>query len=82
MLSMVGLYILSTKINIQLGSCELFYLRTAAQEAASQIALRDCSKATVGGSQYIQGFGEGGVQYHEALILQKLFISREDLMSP
>ena len=28
-------------------------MRTAAQEAASQIALRDCSKAAVGESQYI-----------------------------
>ena len=48
--------------------------------AASQIALRDCSKATVRESQYI-GFGEGGVQCHEALILQKVFVSHEDLMS-
>ena len=27
-------------------------MRTAAQEAASQIALRDCSKAALGESQY------------------------------
>ena len=77
---------MSTKKDVQLESCELNFIwgkmRTAAQEAASQIALRDCSKATVGGSQYIQGFGEGGVQYHEALILQKVFVSHEDLMSP
>jgi len=42
-------------------SCELSFIsgkmRTAAQEAASQIALRDCSKAAMGESQYI-GFGE------------------------
>ena len=29
-------------------------MRTAAQEAASQIALRDCSKVSVGESQYIR----------------------------
>ena len=29
-------------------------MRTAAQEAASQIALRDCSKEVVGGGQYIR----------------------------
>ena len=57
-------------------SCELSFtsgkMRTAAQEAASQIALRDCSKAAMGESQYI-GFGERWVQYHEAFILQKDF---------
>ena len=36
-------------------------MRTAAQEAASQTALRDCSKVAVGKNN-IQGFGEGGVQ--------------------
>ena len=41
----------------------------------------------VGESQYIK-FGEGGVQYHEALILQSFFVVvvvvviHEDLMSP
>ena len=35
-------------------------MRTAAQEAASQIALRDCSKQAVG-KVNIKGFGEGGV---------------------
>ena len=56
-------------------------IRTAAREAASQTALRDCSKVAVG-KVSIQSSGEGGVQYHEALILQKVFVSREDLMSP
>ena len=28
------------------------------------------------------GFGEGGVQYHEVLNLQKDFVSHEGLMSP
>ena len=48
-------------------------MRTSAWEAASQIALRDCSKAAVG-KVNISGFGEGGVPYHEALILQKVFL--------
>ena len=65
-----------TKKDVQLESCELSFIwgnmRTAAWEAASQIALRDCSKAAVGESQYIS-FGEGGVQYQEALNLQKAF---------
>ena len=52
-------------------------LWTVAWETASQIALRECSKAAIG-----KGFGEGGVQCHEALILQKVFVSHEDLMSP
>ena len=43
----------STKKDVQLESCELSFiwgkLRTAAWEAASQIALRACSKAAVGG---------------------------------
>ena len=61
------------KKDVQLENCELSFiwgkLRTAAQEAASQRALRDCSKAAVGERQYIR-FGEGGVEYHEALIFQ------------
>ena len=64
------------KKDVQLESCELSFtwgkVRTAAWEAASQIALRDCSKAAMGESQYI-GFGEKGVQCHEVFILQKGF---------
>ena len=49
---------LSTKKDVQLENCELSFIwgkmRTAAQEAAFQIALRDCSKAAVGESQYIR----------------------------
>ena len=49
---------MSTKKDVQLESCELSFIwgkmRTAAQEAASQIALRDCSKAAVGESQCIR----------------------------
>ena len=46
------------KKDVQLDSFELSFIwgkmRTAAQEAASQIAPRDCSKAAVGKSQYIR----------------------------
>ena len=56
-------------------------MRTAAQEAAPQIALRDCSQVQWGKVK-IQGFGEGGVQYPEALNLQIFFVSHESLMSP
>ena len=49
------------KKDAQLESCKLSFIwgkmRTAPWEAASQIALRDCSKAAVGESQYIK-FGE------------------------
>ena len=46
------------KKDVQLESCELSFIwgkmSTAAQEAASQTALRDCSKAAVGGRQCIR----------------------------
>ena len=46
---------LSTKKDVQLKSCELSFIwgkmRNAAQEAASQRALRDCAKAAVGKGQ-------------------------------
>ena len=44
------------KKDVQLESCELSFIwgkmRTAAWEAASQIAVRDCSKVAVGERQY------------------------------
>ena len=50
--------LLSTKKDAQLESCELCFIwgkmRTAAQETASQIALRDCSKKVVGEGQSIK----------------------------
>ena len=51
-------HFLTKKKDVQLESCELSFIwgkmRTAAWEAASQIALRGCSKAAVGESQYIK----------------------------
>ena len=47
-----------TKKDVQLERCELSFIwgkmRTAAREEASQIPLRDCSKAAVGERQYIR----------------------------
>ena len=47
---------MSTKKDAQLESYELSFIwgkmRTAAREAASQRALKDCSKAAVGEGQY------------------------------
>ena len=54
---------MSTKKDVELESCKLSFIwgkmRTAAQEAASQIALRACSKSAVGESQYVSS-GEAG----------------------
>ena len=55
-------------------------MRTAAQEAASQIALRDYSKAAVGESQ--QGFSEGEFNVMKHSFYKKFFVSHENLMSP
>ena len=48
---------MTKKRDVQLESCELSFIwdkmRTADPEAASPIALRDCSKAAVGENQYI-----------------------------
>ena len=56
-------------------------MRTAAQEAASQIALRDCSKAALGESQYKvlvkEGFNTMKHSFYE-----RFFVSPEGLMSP
>ena len=50
--------IMSTEKDVQLETCELSFIwgkmRTVAQEAASPIALRDCSKAAVGDGPYIR----------------------------
>ena len=48
-------------------------MRTAAQETAPQITLRECSKEAVG-EVNIYDFGEWGVPCNQALILQKVFL--------
>ena len=56
-------------------------MRTAAWEAASQIALRDCSKVPVGESQYIR-FSWKGNSIPWRTFYKRFFASHEDLMSP
>ena len=57
-------------------------MRTAAQEAASQIALRDCSKSAVGESQYIRFLVKEEFNTMRHSFYKRLFVSHEDLMSP
>ena len=65
-----------TKKDAQRESCELSFIwgkmKTSAQETAPQIALRDASREVVAEGQYIW-LAEGGFQYSQALILQKVF---------
>ena len=54
----IDLVMSTKKKDVQLESCELSFIwgkrRSAARKAASQIALRDCSKVAVGESQYMR----------------------------
>ena len=56
-------------------------MRTIAQEAAFQIALRNCSEER-GKGQSICDFGEGGVHAIKHTFLQKVTASHEEQMSP
>ena len=56
-------------------------MRTAAQEAASQIALRDCSKAALGESQYKVLVKEGfNTMKHSSY--KRFSAGHEELISP
>ena len=63
--------LVSTKKDAQLESFELSFIwgkmRTAAQEAAPQIALRGCSKEAGGGGLIYKILVKGGVQCKEFL---------------
>ena len=76
----------STKTNVQLESCELRFIwgkmRTEAQEAASQIALRDCSETAVGESEYIRFWWRGSSIPWSTQFTKGFFVSHEGLMSP
>ena len=51
-------------------------MRTAAQETAPQIALRNCSKeAGEKEGQYMCDYGEGGVYANKHIFFQKVSIS-------
>ena len=55
-------------------------MRTAAQVTAPQIALRDCSKETVGGGQYVI-LVKGEFRAVKRLIYKRFSASRGELMS-
>ena len=57
-------------------------MRTAAWETATQIALRDHSKETVGQDQYVRDFGEGRVHAIKHRFPQKLSASHKEQWSP
>ena len=58
-------------------------MRTAAQETAFQIALRNGSKEVAGEGQYICDFGEGGVHAIEHIFfLYRVSASPEEQWSP
>ena len=66
-----------------LESCELSFIwgkmRTAAWEAASQIALRDCSKVAVGERQY-KVLVKGEFNAMKQSFYKRLFVSHKDLV--
>ena len=74
------------KKDVHLESCELSFIwgkmRTAAWEAASQIALRDCSKVAVGESQYIRFRWRRSSIPWSTHFTKGFFVSLEDLISP
>ena len=57
-------------------------MRTAAREAASQIALRDCSKAASGGKSIYKVLVKGEFSTMKHVFYKRFFVSHESLMSP
>ena len=57
-------------------------MRTAAGEAAAQIALRDCSKVAMGESQLYKVLVKGEFNTMKHSFYERFFVSHEDLMSP
>ena len=76
---------LLTKKDAQCESCELSFIwgkmRTAAQEAAPQIALRDCSKGAVGGRSTYKILVKGEFDTIKHSFYKRFSASHEDLMS-
>ena len=79
---------LSTKKDVQLESGELSFIwskmEIAAQEAASQIGLRDFSKAAVGESQYIRFWWRGSsipwsMHFTEGLLVMRIWCHHEGI---
>ena len=50
-------------------------MRTADQETAPQIALRNCSKEAGGKGQYVYDFGEGRIHAIKHILFQKFSAS-------
>ena len=57
-------------------------MRTAAREAPSQIALRDCSKAASGGKSIYKVLVKGEFSTMKHVFYKRFFVSHESLMSP
>ena len=57
-------------------------MRTAAREAASQIALRDCSKDCSGGNTINKVLVKEEFNTMKRSFYKRLFLSHEDLMLP
>ena len=57
-------------------------MRTAAREAASQIALRDCSKDCSGGKTINKVLVKEEFNTMKRSFYKRLFLSHEDLMLP
>ena len=57
-------------------------MRIAAQEAASQIALRDCSKEVSRGRSIYKVLVKGEFNTIKHSFYKRFFASHEDLMSP
>ena len=86
MVFQMSIYIGQLKKDVQLESCEVSFMwgnmRTAAQEGACQVALRDCSKAAVGESQDIRCLVKGKFNTMKHSFYKRFFVSHENLMSP
>ena len=82
----IELVMSTKKKDVQLVTCELSFIwgkrRSAAREAASQIALRDCSKAAVGESQCMRFWWKGSSIPWTTQFTKGFFVSHEGLMSP
>ena len=57
-------------------------MRTIAQERASKITLRNCSKEVGGGGQYKYDFSEGGCVQSKAHFWQQVAAGHKEQMSP
>ena len=76
------LLVLESPILVKILSFIWSKMRTAAREAASQIALRDCSKDCSGGKTINKVLVKEEFNTMKYSFYKKVFVSLEDLMSP